>query len=153
MNLSNKKSYFYIAGLVLFLAIAFFVVWAMNSQTSDTPTATATPPTNCVSATDYQIEAIAAFIHGDYRIGDGFAKHYGNGYFVSANIFRSNADIPLGVGVWYVFGTSFEPRSVLLVNEFGKTATPNLSLASTTDFGYSMDDDDAQYVESCTLNN
>ena len=153
MNPSNKKSYFYIAGLVLFLATALVIVWAINANNSDTPTAAATPPVNCVSATDYQIEAISAFIHGDYSIDGGFAKHYGNGYYVAANIFRSNEDTPLGVGVWYVFGTSFEPRSVLLVHEFGKTATPNLSLASTTDFHYSMDDDDAKYVESCTLNN
>lgn len=147
----------WIVGGAFIAVILFFGVYALiNTGKSDNydpiPTLDLMPD-ECYTASNSQIDAISDFIYGDYFLSQGYRKSLDDGYYIAAKVYFGDQSDPIGIGVWYVFGTTSNPRSVLVINDIGKKATPNLTLAVTTDFGFRMSDDEAKYVSECAENN
>jgi hypothetical protein len=156
---SEKKFYTKLAYISLFVITGLLIVWQMKIKAkneiqsdiiSETPTPTQMSFEDCTKAHSQQIARISEFIHGDYFLDNAYMEKFENGYFVAAEIYPSKySDQIEAVGVWFVSGESFQPKTPYRMNYSAKIATPNLSMARTTDLGYDMDIAEAQFVDFC----
>jgi len=135
--------------LIIVFCLVVFVVIPLNDNFFNNKEEDSQTRFQCVHASPEQMAQLSAFIHGNYRLENGYITEKDDGYYVAAGIFERGGVDNHGVGVWYVFGPKDDPRSVLRVGSTAKTATPLLSAASTTNFDLSYYDDEAQFAEEC----
>jgi hypothetical protein len=113
--------------------------------------------TDCNLASDEQIDQIMAFIDDPYYLKYGyresfesnFKEEFGSGFYIAAHICKEKDSRPVGIGVWYVFGSISDPRMVVMVNDIADIASPDLTMARDTNMDFSMSDDEAIHVKAC----